>query len=569
MRWIGRAAWVVLVMGWCGVQAAPPPGNEGQQDLLKATQARLNAKTLSDLSKVIDLCESALAKGLDEQNRQIATKLMASALSQRGIETAKNVFDTRPPDPRWPQWRRVALEDLEKAVELDSDQAEAFYWIAQLNVLPGGDLKRARDASDQAIQHPKLEPAYQVKALLLRADMQKDLAKRLTDLNRAVEVAAGDGAVLRARAEALADARKFDEALADLDAALKLDPKDLRALEQKALVLGRMKRFDEAKAVLREARKLDADSIAPLLREARLYAMIPDHRAAVQVLDEAQGKEPGNVQVLLMRAGEYWGLGEKERAQADLEKALQLRPGLLPALRLRALFAADEGRYDQALADLKALVAEDPTDTDGLLQLGMVYQAAGQPEHAIEVLSKLLAEDPANGLALRARGDSLLAMGRHAEAIADYEKAYALRPDDPSLLNNFSWVLSTSPIDKLRNGKRALELAKEACRLTDYQQAHILSTLAAAYAELGDFKSAIEWSQKAVAAGKEDQKEELRKELETYKAGKPFREMKTVGSESKAKSKTVGSEPQARSKGGGSESKAEPQPTRPSAPGSP
>jgi hypothetical protein len=34
-------------------------------------------------------------------------------------------------------------------------------------------------------------------------------------------------------------------------------------------------------------------------------------------------------------------------------------------------------------------------------------------------------------------------------------------------LNNLAWVLCTSPEDKLRDGKRAVELAAKACELTD------------------------------------------------------------------------------------------------------
>ena len=100
-----------------------------------------------------------------------------------------------------------------------------------------------------------------------------------------------------------------------------------------------------------------------------------------------------------------------------------------------------------------------------------------------------------------------------------------IEPKDSGILNNFAWVLATSTVDKLRNGQRALELATEACRLTDYKQAHILSTLAAAYAETGDFESAKKWSEKAVEIGDEEHREALRKELESYRAGKPWREL--------------------------------------------
>ena len=76
-------------------------------------------------------------------------------------------------------------------------------------------------------------------------------------------------------------------------------------------------------------------------------------------------------------------------------------------------------------------------------------------------------------------------------------------------------------------------MAKKACELTKYEKAHILSTLAAAYAESGDFKTAIKWSKKAIELGKKDGNPEiqqsLEKELAHYEQGKPWREKLTEG----------------------------------------
>ncbi|MFM9065470.1 MAG: hypothetical protein ACKOOI_20910 [Pirellula sp.] len=96
-------------------------------------------------------------------------------------------------------------------------------------------------------------------------------------------------------------------------------------------------------------------------------------------------------------------------------------------------------------------------------------------------------------------------------------------------MNNLSWVLSTSPEDSVRNGDRALETGLQACELTEYKKSHILSTLAAAYAELGQFDKAIEWSTKAVELGTKEEAEQiqqLKEELKSYQEKKPWREKK-------------------------------------------
>ena len=98
------------------------------------------------------------------------------------------------------------------------------------------------------------------------------------------------------------------------------------------------------------------------------------------------------------------------------------------------------------------------------------------------------------------------------------------------MLNNLAWVLATSPDDKVRNAKRSIELGLKACELTKYQKAHILSTLAAGYAESGDWDTAIKWSAKANEVGSKEQEvdDQLKKELESYKEKKPWREKQEI-----------------------------------------
>ncbi len=82
----------------------------------------------------------------------------------------------------------------------------------------------------------------------------------------------------------------------------------------------------------------------------------------------------------------------------------------------------------------------------------------------------------------------------------------------------------------------------KACQETEFEQPHILSTLAAGYAESGDFENAVKYSSKAVEVSARqpdtaDIKEQLQKELDSYKQKKPTRELLTEEDEAKSKSK--------------------------------
>ena len=363
---------------------------------------------------------------------------------------------------------------------------------------------------------------------MLRGSLQEQPEKKLADFNEAVKLVPGDADTVRARGEALAQMDKPELALADLDKAIQLKPDDASAYEDKAKLLDKLKKYDQALAVLEKVQQLRPDSVEPWLQRAVIHSHQHKPDAALDDLDRALAMQPGNVAVLLLRASVYQEKGDKKKALADADEALRLRPSLPVAIRTRALLLADDGRLDEAAAELEKLLQLDPNDTLTLLQLG-VLQIARKPAKAIETFSAVLAAEPDQWQALRGRGDAYLNLGRQAEAVADYEKALKLQPKDQGILNNLAWVLATSPDAKLRDGRRAVRLATAACEATDYKLAYILSTLAAAYAETGDFQSAVKWSAKAVQIGDKEHGGSLKKELESYKAHKPWRELLSDG----------------------------------------
>jgi tetratricopeptide (TPR) repeat protein len=500
--------------------------NEGQEDLDQATEKKLSATTLDDLSQVIDLCDSALKKGLDQQNTQFANSLLTSSLLNRATAQYQRIVRQTPGG--WPQLRKEALADLEKAIKIQPDLAPAQLLIAEFQILPGGDKAAAQKAAEEAVKLGKEDPAIQVAALVLQAKLVDDAGKMRQIFDDALKIAPRNDELLVYRGKLLLEEGKSDNALADFEAAVKSNPENADAQEARGLALAALGRGDEALDALAEATKLEPDAAGPYLHRARIHLQKQDGKKALDDLADALKLDTGNAAALALQARAHQLEGDTKAAEADVAEVLKSQGDVTPALRM--LVSQGSGGLRQIVADMEELRQISPKNAELLSQLGMLYTMRKQPHKAISRYGDALAADPEFFTALRGRADSYLSVGKHAEAIEDYEKAVKIKPDDTGILNNFAWVLATSPEDSLRDAKRSIQLSEHAAKLTEYKQAHILSTLAAGYAESGDFDKAAEWSQKAVDAGKNDSEtdqetnEQLKQELASYGQKKPWRE---------------------------------------------
>jgi hypothetical protein len=103
-----------------------------------------------------------------------------------------------------------------------------------------------------------------------------------------------------------------------------------------------------------------------------------------------------------------------------------------------------------------------------------------------------------------------------------YNEAIRLDPKDADAHDSLARLLATCPDEKHRDGKKAVEHATKACELTDQKDHYYIETLAAAYAEAGDFGEAVKWQEKASSMCSEDEKEDFKARLDLYKSGKPY-----------------------------------------------
>lgn len=501
--------------------------NEGQPDLDKAVDLKLDAESMEDLEKVAELCESALEKGLEEEDQRFAKQLLTSVRYQRAETYARNVLESAQQRRDWQMLRSQAIEELDKGLKVDDSVGMLHFLKGRLLLLPEGDRDQAIESIEKAIELLQGSDEQLSQALMISATLKEKREDQLERLSRAIEADGNNANAYRARGLMYLEAEEYEKAMEDLKIVVDRSPGDLTALQAYAETFVRMEKFDEAIKLVDGV--VDANPNAPVgyLLRARLKVLADDTKGALEDLDQVLVMAPRSIPALMMRAGLYFESEDVDSAIADANRVLRLDSNNVQAILLRSTLYAAQEKFTDAIRDLETILRQDDNNQAVLLQIGFFHQANKKPRKAIETFDLVLKKDPNNLMAIRSRSDAMLSVGDHKGAIEGYEKAMAIKDDDDGILNNYAWVLATSPYDDVRDGEKSIELAKKACEVTEYSKPHILSTLAAAYAETGDFENAKKWSQKAldIADGDPEMVEHLEKELESFKAEKPWREI--------------------------------------------
>jgi tetratricopeptide (TPR) repeat protein len=256
-----------------------------------------------------------------------------------------------------------------------------------------------------------------------------------------------------------------------------------------------------------------------LAKKARVDEAIAHYQKALQI-------NPRYAQAHFNLGNALRKKGSVDEEIAQYQMALQIKPNHAQARNNLGNVFDEQGRLDEAIAQFQKALQIQPDYADAHYNLGVSLRKQGRLDEAIAQYQKALQIQPGFAEAEYNLGSVFDQQGRLDEAITHYQKALQLKPAEPSVQNNLAWVLATCPEASLRDGNKAVELARQANGLTGGENPIVLHTLAAAYAEAGRFSEAVETAQHALRLAEAQSNAslagQLQLEMKLYQAGSPF-----------------------------------------------
>jgi tetratricopeptide (TPR) repeat protein len=260
---------------------------------------------------------------------------------------------------------------------------------------------------------------------------------------------------------------------------------------------------------------------AALYQKGRVDEAVTHYQKALEI-EPRYAQAHNNLGIVLFQKGQV------DAAMAHFQKALAIQPNNAEIYNNFGNALLGKGEAAGALRCFQKAVEIAPDFAGAQENLGMILFQKGQMDEAIVHYQKAVAIQPVNAEFQYNLGYALFLKGEARGAIAHYQRSLELQPQNAIAGKNLAWILATCPETSVRNGRKAVELAEQAARLSGGTNPIFIGTLAAAYAEAGRFPEAVEMAQRArqLAADQNNAAlvDVLQMQIGLYQAGSPFRD---------------------------------------------
>ena len=242
---------------------------------------------------------------------------------------------------------------------------------------------------------------------------------------------------------------QYAEALKSLNRAAKLNNQYLPAFHIKIQTLLRLNRNEEALKVSDSTLNI-GETATNYFLQGEVYKSLNSLQKAEWAYDKATKMDKGYIEAFVALADISANMNKARETLTAAEGALAIDPDSKEALVARSRGLALEKIYADAIDDVSYVIKLDPAYTDAYFWRGTYYKETDKPREAIKDFEFVLKARPDNWKALAGRADCYAKTGDKKSALADYRK----------LLDNAPLYPEKETITLLAN-RQILELNRE------------------------------------------------------------------------------------------------------------
>ncbi|QJE02134.1 PEP-CTERM system TPR-repeat protein PrsT [Massilia forsythiae] len=327
-----------------------------------------------------------------------------------------------------------AVRELLAATELDRGSAEAAVALIRTEL----QLEHLDGALRAAEALQRVQPSNAVAwELLGRAHAaRREWAPARAAFQRALALAPSHYPAAAGLAQlALRDGASKEDGKRGAEAArrelldfLEHNPRSVDAMTALSTLAAGQRQEQDATRWLQRAAALDPAAVGPAVNLIAQYLRTSQPEPALNLARTLQVANPENADLLDL-------LGKSQLANGLIKEALRSYKSLQAALPRSAQVLMQVaalqlllGNPGQAEADLKGVLAMQPDFPSAQVELAEIHVRKGQPDLALIIAERMQRQHPRGAAGFQLQGDVLMAKRQPAEALAAYERAYALNP---------------------------------------------------------------------------------------------------------------------------------------------